>query len=300
MYLTKNDFFVIQDVQLKQITQNNDMRLWQSVSVAQEEAESYLVQRFDVSNEFTSTNAWSYTNTYNSGDRIILDYPIYNPLSTYTINTLIVYSGNAYICINAIVTPESFNISNWTLLGAQYAIYYAIYPVIDNIVYPEFDINKIYSIGDTVYWKGYTYDCAKDSPLISSEEVIQYVKIKNIPNYNIFPDDMHNNADGQYWNNKTAYLVNANTLPNNVAYWLNGDNRSQQMVMYITDIAIYHLHRSISPANIPELRVKAYDSAISWLKGVAKGMITPKLPVLQPTQGTKYRFGGNVKLNNNW
>lgn len=300
MYLTKNDFFVIQDTQLKQITQNNDARLWQSVAVAQEETSSYLLQRFDVSKEFTNTNPWSYTLSYNVGDRVILDYNTYSPLSTYALNSMVIYSGNAYICMVAITVAEAFNSAHWGLIGAQYSLYYASYPVISGITYPEFNINNVYKIGNEVYWKGYTYVCAKDSPLIGSEEAIQYVDIRNIPNYNVFPDDMSNNADGQYWSAKTAYSVSSGILPSNTVYWVNADNRSQQMVMYVTDISIYHLHRSIAPANIPELRIKAYDNAISWLRAVSKGTVTPNLPQLQPNQGTKYRYNGKIKLNNAW
>ncbi|MEO2080617.1 MAG: phage protein Gp36 family protein [Leeuwenhoekiella sp.] len=59
-----------------------------------------------------------------------------------------------------------------------------------------------------------------------------------------------------------------------------GDNRNALVVMYMVDIAVYHLHANISPENVPEIRQIRYDAAIDWLKRVAKGDISPRLPEL--------------------
>jgi hypothetical protein len=82
--------------------------------------------------------------------------------------------------------------------------------------------------------------------------------------------------------------------------WVKGDNRNQQMVNYLIDIILYHLHSRIAPRNIPELRVKRYDDAIAWLKQCAKGeFITGGLPLLQPRQGMRIRHGGSLQKQNN-
>ena len=52
------------------------------------------------------------------------------------------------------------------------------------------------------------------------------------------------------------------------------------LVTYMVDIAVYHLHANISPENVPEIRQIRYDAAIDWLKRVAKGDISPRLPEL--------------------
>lgn len=57
-----------------------------------------------------------------------------------------------------------------------------------------------------------------------------------------------------------------------------GDARNALIVMYMVDIVLYHLHSNISPENIPQLRFTRYDAAISWLKAVAKGNLSPDLP----------------------
>lgn len=57
-----------------------------------------------------------------------------------------------------------------------------------------------------------------------------------------------------------------------------GNDRNGLIVMYMVDIALYHLHSNISPENIPELRYTRYNAAIDWLKAVAKGNLSPNLP----------------------
>lgn len=57
-----------------------------------------------------------------------------------------------------------------------------------------------------------------------------------------------------------------------------GSARHPALVMYATDMSLYHLHSAINPRNIPELRIDRYDQAIAWLKMVAKGELDPGLP----------------------
>ena len=83
-------------------------------------------------------------------------------------------------------------------------------------------------------------------------------------------------------------------------YWKFGDNRNQQLVNYFIDIALYHVHSRISPRNIPDLRVKRYDDAIKWLKMAGRGDITAELPLIQPKQGARVRYGGQVKNINTY
>ncbi|WP_143349725.1 MULTISPECIES: phage protein Gp36 family protein [Elizabethkingia] len=65
-----------------------------------------------------------------------------------------------------------------------------------------------------------------------------------------------------------------------------GDDRNALIVLYMIDIALYHLHSNISADNIPELRIIRYNAAKDWLKDVAKGNISPDLPEKEVTDGT--------------
>ncbi len=69
--------------------------------------------------------------------------------------------------------------------------------------------------------------------------------------------------------------------------------RNNLVVMYLCDILLYHLHARIMPDNIPELRVKRYDTAIQWLDKVADGFITPMLPKNEDPTKTQIRSGNS-------
>jgi phage gp36-like protein len=56
------------------------------------------------------------------------------------------------------------------------------------------------------------------------------------------------------------------------------DERNQTIVMYLIDMAVYHLHANISPESVPDIRETRYKAAINWLKDVSKGNINPNLP----------------------
>ncbi|MDN4015177.1 DUF1320 family protein, partial [Chryseobacterium gambrini] len=63
-----------------------------------------------------------------------------------------------------------------------------------------------------------------------------------------------------------------------------GADRNALIIMYMVDIAIYHLHANAAADVIPELRIMRYNAAKDWLKAVAKGDISPDLPE-KPDEG---------------
>ncbi len=87
-----------------------------------------------------------------------------------------------------------------------------------------------------------------------------------------------------------------------------GSNRNAQLVMYLADMALYHLHSRQNPRNVPQIRQDRYDQAISWLKMARKGELSvglPTLPALNP-DGTPNpasilpRGGSRPKQNNTY
>ena len=247
-------------------------------------------QKYDLI-EFADLNIWSSAVAYNVRDRVYLSATIYSNTTNYTIGTTTLYNSNVYVCISA--TTGNFDPTKWTLLGTQYTIFSVNYP------YPLFDYTAFYNVGDKVFWKGYVYTCLVQTPLLDHDTLLQYDKIEAIPLNNIAPNDLIDGST-QYWGQKTAYVVPSGTLPTNSFYWSMTDNRDQQMLLYFIDITLYHVHSRIAPRNIPDLRVKRYDDAINWLKMCAKGEVTPALPLIQPKQGRRIRYGGNIKITNSF
>jgi len=78
-----------------------------------------------------------------------------------------------------------------------------------------------------------------------------------------------------------------------------GVDRDSQLLAYIIDLTLYHLHSRIAPRNIPQLRQTRYDNALAWLKMCAMGNITPKLEE-RATEGKIIRWGSVPKNQNNY
>lgn len=76
-------------------------------------------------------------------------------------------------------------------------------------------------------------------------------------------------------------------------------DRSKLIVLYMIDIALYHLHSNITPDNVPEIRYLRYQRAMEWLKKVADGKLTPNLPEYEDQEnpfengGSQFFYGGS-------
>ena len=248
--------------------------------------------------------------------------------------------GNVYICIlttTAGILPT--NATYWKLLGQQNALYFIPFPYplfnLEDGIYsvgsPVFWNGKIYTA-----LRATGSITANDALQYG---LIQNVPPPNVfpddANYgsNVWgvgtPYSVTVLLPGQNYGNMTAWsavttygqgniisyanqlwqsLINGNTnkIPGvdivswqPVAFTL-GDNRDRSLVKYMVDIALYHIHSSISPQNVPALRERRYRKATEWIEETKEGHNQPTFPELQPTQGTATRFGGNVKRNNYW
>lgn len=291
-YLIPKDYNVnIQDVNLQQIISADETIRTRAQMSGEAEAVSYLRQKYDISREFQDLLPFVFNKTYAVFNRFYLDAVAYLAANTYNENDLTLNGGSVYICISGVPVTGTFNPADWLLLGKQYDLFYCQPP------HPEFTYANVYNIGDDVYWNGKTYTCRVQTALLSHDTAIQYRTIQNVPLNNVAPDDPQNGV--QYWGAGVAYSVTG-VLPTDETYYTKADSRDQQMVLYLIDIVLYHLHTRIAPRNIPELRVKRYDDAIEWLRMCAEGKVTPNLPLIQPMQGNRIRFGGNIRNINSY
>lgn len=294
MYLIPSDFKkAIQTDNLSQIIGSDSTILAAAELTAVEEVSSYLVQKYDLTRELQDTPQWDKSVLWYYTNRVYFNPPVFNPASVYNANDYVTYQGNTYFSI-AGSAAHAFNAAEWTLIGAQYQIYFAVLPP-DTF---DFNVNAFYKVNDKVIWKGKTYTCliASTPQLYPPNNQIPFYE--NVPLANVFPDDTVNSL--QYWGLGVTYDIPVNTDIRNVVYWKAGDNRSQQLITYMVDIALYHVHKRIAPRNIPDIRCKAYDDAKAWLKLCARGEVTANLPVLQPKQGGRVRYGGRTKTVNDY
>lgn len=80
------------------------------------------------------------------------------------------------------------------------------------------------------------------------------------------------------------YVIANNTtagfLPTNTDEYAPGDTRYPILLVYVKDLALYHLFSSISPQNTPTLRRERSEAATKWLTKVSKDELDADLPLL--------------------
>lgn len=80
-----------------------------------------------------------------------------------------------------------------------------------------------------------------------------------------------------------------------------GEERNPLLLIFVKDIAVWHFINLCNAGTDLELRQDRYDRAISWLRQVQKGEVTPCLPIIdndedgKPDTAGQYLFGSNPK-----
>lgn len=274
MYTRAKDYELYCDAQTLTQIVNADLSLKRLCEYsAEDQIRSYLVQRYDFSKpygEFTDTDVWSYTTIYKANNRVYLDASAYSASATYALHALTLQSGSVYICSTAITIAEAFTPAHWTLLGAQYDLFYITPPA------TPWDFQKTYNPGDQIYYKDKTYTAA-------------------IQSKNIAPDSQYG---VNYWGTGTSYSVVAGTLPTDTTKWTAGDNRNNYLLQIYINIVVYNMFMKIAPRNIQQTRTDQYKMAIDWLEKAGSGTVTAELPLLVPEQGSSIRWGSIPKTEN--
>ena len=90
----------------------------------------------------------------------------------------------------------------------------------------------------------------------------------------------------------------------NAIFSAEGGQRNRQIVMYVCDIALYHMVSAMPQKMGSEIRKERYDRAIKWLEGVQAGKIIPDLPTPTSdegdTPGGTTIFRSESKLHHTW
>lgn len=84
-----------------------------------------------------------------------------------------------------------------------------------------------------------------------------------------------------------------------------GEARNRLIVMYVCDIALYHMSASMPQRLGAEIRRERYDAAIRKLEGIQSGKIVPDLPAATESEAdpsTLYNFvySSQTPLGHNW
>ena len=275
--LRNNDYLrQIQSDNLSQVIEADNTILLDVEQSAQAEIISYLAQRYQTSKVFTDTTVFDINATYYGKNLIEYTEPEYVVNTTYSIDDRVSYKGKIYINILGCTGVVPTFATNWTYVTEDKSLYYAK----TNEV--EWNVATTYAIGDVVWYNDVVYTALQESTGMLPTET-------------------------GTWSAGATYSFDG-FYPENTTYWTKGDNRNQQIVMYLIDMTLYHLHCRINPRNVPEVRAIRYDGmnalqtggAIGWLKKVASGDVTAELPVILPVQGNSIRYGSVTKNTNTY
>jgi len=337
-YLTYNDYAVtIQDFAFKQIIANNDLLRLQTEPRAQAKIKEYLTQKYDLATEFANTTILSDSATYQANALVQLNYTAWTS-QNYIVGAYVSYTdGNVYRCIlNTTSSQVPTNTTYWILIGAQLGLIYLNYPypvfnsvnvynIGDNVYWngkvysclvptvipshaaelqayqyqniPPLNVFPDDKVNGATYWGvGTPYSVSGIYPNFVATKGTWTGLITYSPNDTV-------NYNGVLWQ---AIKTNTNKIPGTDIVnwksitWVVGDNRNQSIVDTYVAIVLYYLSFRISPKAVPNWIQAKYDYAMNWLQMGAEGKITLDIPEIQPYQGGRIRFGGNVKQINGY
>jgi hypothetical protein len=259
---------VVQADNLAQIIESNEQIKLDVEQAAMAEMKSYLTQRYLVNQIFQDLKTFDVSASYTGKQLIQWTATAFSAATVYTTGQYVLQAGNIYKSI-AGSAAHAFNVAEWTFKAVDKTLYYVTLP------FSEFEMLRSYVVGDEVYYDNRLYTC-----LIASKGISP--------------------LNTSFWSAGASYTLTA-TYPDDASKWTQGDNRNQQIVLYLLDITLNHLHSRINPRNIPDLRKERYDGnnalqtggAIGWLKRVSSGDITADLPQIMPQQGMSIRWGNS-------
>lgn len=259
----------IREVNLGQVQVDTESRRTMEL-VAQGELTSYLSNRFDCGVTFAPLLSFSDTYEYFWDDRIDLTASAFVALTSYTEGNRVLYQSYVYernaTTAGYVVGALPTDVTYFTELGLE-GVYFVTNP-------SDYKGRIAYVEGAKVKYNGNYYERTGAGTGQSGEK----------------PENT------TYWTLLENEAIPIGTLPNNNAYWTFGDNRNQQIKVYMIDICLYHLHTNINPRNIPQLRIDRYTNAINWCKMINRGEITANLPEILPMQGQVIDVSSNPKL----
>ena len=261
-YITQQDLLVyIQQKGLDQVVTIDTYKYNQIIKIAEDQAKSFLRNKFDIDVEFIGIQTYVATSLYYANDLVLYNGTLYYALlpagvgtfafeQFYNIGDNVYYQGTIYQAIQKSVIPSQDSKINTGIMFKYSELGYINYaPYGDPNSYQQWQVNTTLN--------------------------------------NLF-----------VFGKQPSYVIPAGSIAN-AAYFTIGDNRDSVIVKCVTLIACYELMRAISPMNVPKQYLEGYDWSISTLQAINKGDITTTIPLLSPVQ-PQIRWGSSVKLANKW
>lgn len=137
---------------------------------------------------------------------------------------------------------------------------------------------------------------------LTEEDYISQIRDETLNDLTEFDADVRTDAELRAQAEMEAYLRDRYNVGD--IFEATGTSRNALIVMYLIDIALYHMYSAVTPSMVPQIRVDRYNAAMKWLDMVRRGQINPALPPNQDTDGNPTGtsiFGGNTAADyGNW
>lgn len=307
-FLNNNDYLgIITEEALKQLIRNNEERMSQAEEAAESSIVEYLTDNYEVENELAiGKNLVDYTSTitypvgahfYYNGKiyealrsiagtkspttveywRELIDYDKdkiekakpYLQLRNWQPGDIVTYANGYYECLE----PNGYDFNDIRIPGVTgWEELEGVAEWVANLEYKEWDV---------VSYNGAFF------ALLNTTDIDLTVNPYNSDNWGMIGDydsdyEDYEFKDTEYvvYNNKVFYptmKVVADTLKEGYNIHQH-DPRNPNIKKHLVRLALYELHKLISPNNISSARITDYETSISWLKDANRCRINPQIP----------------------
>ena len=303
-FLNNNDYLsIITEQALNQLIRGNEMRYEQAEQAAEASVVDYLSENYEIEKELNKGKylfAYNRKITYPVGSHFYLDGKIcevlqaingykapapepyweeceepmdidslrpYSQMLNYRPSDIVSFNNVAYTCVK----PNGFDFGDIRIPGISVwekvdvaeweAIPYGIWTVVryNDQYFTLMDLegyDEIVNPMDSDCWGMIgEYDQNIDTYELSDHE---YVIYKN----EVFYPVMNPNADKP-------------ELEVNICY---NDPRNYNLKRHMVQLALYELHKLVSPNNVSQMRVDDYAHSMQWLKDANRLKLNPQIP----------------------
>ncbi|KKN24445.1 hypothetical protein LCGC14_0894700 [marine sediment metagenome] len=339
LFLRKRDYFTEireadLDVILKQLSQTTSFTPTkvreENEQNMQEVVEAMIRHRYDVDKIFKDILTFNLSDTFQINDLVEYSETAYDTTLTYVLNDRVSFSQTIYSVLNddiynanqavAIDETPATNPEKWDKITENFSLYFALQPTTGNLPDTAFSFTTNNFTGNhdlitgwdktkTIYLKrGDTqikiyYSASDRTSDINTIGIVDFD-----PTAKTFPNNRPIDKGQDKENTLSGTLSIIGFIPDTTEwdvvpsnFFVKGDNRSRFIKKILVNLAIFELHKLINPRNIPDLRGEAKDDAMSLLKDIKKGTISPDLPIFfDENKGQSITFDSNLKLKHQY
>ena len=191
----------------------------------------------------------------------------YSQLRNYQPGDIVLLNNTYYVCLE----PNGLDFNDIRIPGIN---------AWEEVLVYSWQANFEYELWNVVNWEGKFY------ALVSAEGIDWTVNPYDSDNWGLIGDY---DPEYQYQFSETEYVVHkgkvyAPTMDVNADSLEEGynirvhDPRNGNVKKHMLRLAVYELHKLISPNNVSSARITDYETSIMWLRDASRMKITPQIP----------------------